>query len=185
MLVYRVFPHRPDAGTDEPGHPLYVHADQGHGRWDNPDLYRAWYCASSASGAIGETFAHLSTWSHAMLPFPLIDGSRRRLGVYSLNEEMHPLLDLDDARALLDRSLRPTDIVKRIRPRTQSIARSAFGEGRWRGISWWSLHRPQWILHALWSFADVALEEVEDLAAHPGLRDAGLLLAKDVAPDLR
>lgn len=181
MLVYRVFPHRPDADTDEPGHPLYIHPDQGFGRWDNPDLYRALYVASTASGAVGETFAHLSTWSVAMLPFPAIDGARRALGVYGIEEEMHPLLDLDDSRALLDRGLRPTDVVERNRPRTQQIARQAFGEGGWGGLSWWSMHRPQWTLHALWDTDDVVLEDVQELPAHAALRDAGRLLGKTIS----
>jgi len=184
VLLYRVFPYLPDAGARDPGHPLYVHPDQGFGRWDNPDLYQALYVATTASGAIGEAFAHLSTWSQAMLPFPVIDGAQRMLGVYALPEERHPLLDFDNPRSLLDRSLRPTDIVVRNRPRTQQIARDAFHEQAWSGLSWWSMHRPQWTLHMLWSIDDVAPEAVEPLDTHPAVRDAGRLLAKQLDPDL-
>lgn len=184
MLVYRVFPHLPDAGPGEPGHPLYIHPDQGLGRWDNALLYHSLYVATTASGAVGEAFAHLSTWSRAMLPFPAIVGAVRSLAVYSLDEERHPLLDFDDPRSLLDRSLRPTDIVVRNRPRTQQIARDAFNEGAWSGLSWWSMHRPQWTLLLLWRVDGVALEAVEPLAAHPAIRDAGRLLAKQLQPDL-
>ncbi len=184
MLVYRVFPYRPEAREGEPGHPLSVHPDQGWGRWDNPDRYRALYVSSSASGAIGESFAHVSVWSRAMLPFPAMAGAVRTLGVYSWNEERHPLLDLDDARALLDRGLRPTDVVKRNRPRTQAIARAVFDEGVWSGLSWWSMHRPQWTLHALWDLGAVALEDVEGLPAHPAVPDAGTLLGKVVDRNL-
>lgn len=184
MLVYRVFPYRPDVDAGEPGHPLYVYPDQGSGRWDNPDLYFALYVASSASGAIGESFAHLSTWSQAMLPFPAIDGARRCLGAYSIDDDSHPLLDLDDSKVLLDRGLRPTDVVKRNRPRTQQIAREVFGEGKWSGLSWWSIHRPQWVLHALWNTESVALEDVGELPGHAALRDAGQLMAKNIDRDL-
>lgn len=184
MLVFRVFPYRPDAGADEPGHPLAIHPDQGLGRWDNPDLYRALYVAGSPSGAIGESFAHLSTWSRAMLPFPAIEGAQRSLGVYSVDEEVHPLLDLDDARALLDRALRPTDIVVRNRPRTQQLARDVFAEARWGGLSWWSMHRPQWSLHVLWHVGGITVEDIQLLPGHPGLHDAGRLLAKHLADDL-
>lgn len=184
MLLYRVFPYLTDAGAGEPGHPLYVHPDQGLGRWDNPDLYQTLYVAASASGAIGETFAHLSTWSRGMLPFPAIDGAERMLGVYSLDEDVHPLLDFDNPRSLLDRALRPTEIVIRNRPRTQQIARHAFDEGAWSGLSWWSMHRPQWSLRVLWRADDIALEGVEGLPGHPALRDAGRLLAKQVDVDL-
>lgn len=175
-----MLPHRPGAGTEEPGHPLYIHPDQGFGRWDNPDLYRALYVAASASGAIGETFAHLSTWSRAMLPFPAIDESERVLGVYSLDEEVHPMLNLDDPRSLLDRGLRPTDVVIRNRPRTQQIARQVFAEQSWSGLSWWSMHRPQWTLQVLWRLDDINLEGIEALPGHPALRDAGRLLAKQL-----
>lgn len=184
MLLYRVFPYRPGARTGDPGHPLYVHPDQGFGRWDNPDLYRAFYVAASPSGAIGETFAHLSTWSRAMLAFPAIDGAIRMLGLYSFAEELHPLLDFDSPRALLDRALRPTEIIIRNRPRTQHVAREAFNEHAWGGLSWWSMHRPQWTLHLLWDVEGIAVEGVEELPGHPALRNAGRLLAKQLDVDV-
>jgi hypothetical protein len=180
VLVYRVFPYRPSSAAGEAGHPLYVHPDQGLGRWDNRDLYRAMYFAGSPSGAAGETFAHLSTWSAAMLPFPSIEGAVRALGTYRFDEEAQPLLDLDDPRALLDRALRPTEIIVRNRPRTQRIARDVFAEGRWSGLSWWSMHRPQWTLHLLWDVGIVSVEDVQPLPRHPGLRDAARLLARDL-----
>lgn len=142
------------------------------------------YLAASASGAIGETFAHLSTWSRAILPFPAIDGAERMLGIYSFDEEIHPLLDLDDPRALLDRALRPTDVVIRNRPRSQRIARDAFAEQRWSGLSWWSMHRPQWTLHMLWQAHDITVEGVQALPGHPALIDAGRLLAKKLDEDV-
>jgi len=56
MLVYRVFFHDPGARPGDPGHALHLHRPQGAGRWDNPDLYDAWYFARSPEGAIGEVF---------------------------------------------------------------------------------------------------------------------------------
>ncbi len=175
---------RPGAGADQPGHPLHIHADQGFGRWDNPDLYRALYVAGSASGAVGETFAHLSTWRRAMLPVPTVAGAERVLGVYSIDEDATPLIDLDDSRALLERALRPTDVVIRNRPKTQRIARDIFAEARWSGLSWWSIHRPQWTLYALWDPGAIRLEEVDQLPGHPALLDAGRLLAKQLEADI-
>ncbi len=180
MLLYRVFPHLPRAKPGEPGHPLYVHPLQGKGRWDNPALYLARYLAASAEAAVGEAFANLSTWSPAMLAAPFPAGSVRRLGTYRIDETANPLLDLDDAQALLDRHLRPTDIVVRNRPRTQSIAGAVFAEGHWAGISWWSYHRPQWTLLTLWSTVHIADERVEDIDGHPALTDAAKVLAKHV-----
>src|SRR4051812_4702506 len=121
MLLYRVAPIAGDARVGEPGHPLYVHPDQGAGRWDNPDIYKVLYAAGTPSGAIGESFAHLSRWTPAMLPFPAIRGAERRLATYSLDEETHPVLDFDDAKCLSGRSLRPTEIVIRNRPFTQAL----------------------------------------------------------------
>ena len=184
MLVYRVFPFVRGARPGQPGHPLFVYPAQGAGRWDNPGDYAALYTADTASGAIGETFAHLARWSAEMLPFPAIPGAMRSLGVYRVDEERHPLLDFDDARVLLDRALRPTDIVIRNRPRTQEIARSARAEGKWSGLAWWSMHRPQWRLHCWWNHDGLTVEVVESLPGHAALRDAGSILAKVVAADM-
>lgn len=184
MLLYRVFPYLPIAKLNEPGHLLYVHPDQGKGRWDNADLYRAIYVASSPSGAIGEAFAHLTRWSTAMLAHPLVPGAQRSLGVYSIDEERNPLLDLDDAAMLVERSLRPTDVVIRNRPRTQDIARRVHAEKRWAGLSWWSMHRPQWTVHVLWNLQGLKFEGVEQLPAHPAVHDAARLLSKQLSRDL-
>ena len=184
MLLYRVFPYLQSAKPSQPGHPLYVHPDQGTGRWDNADLYRAMYLTQTPSGAIGESFAHLTQWSRLMLPFPTIPGALRSLGVYRLNEEAHPLLDFDDAETLFARALRPTDIVIRNRPRTQQISRGVYSEDRWSGLSWWSMHRPQWKLYVLWDRGQLAVQEIHSLPGHPALADAADLLGKVIAQDL-
>jgi len=180
LLVYRVLPHRADAAPGEPGHARFVHPDQGSGRWDNPDLYALLYVAASATGAIGEAFAGLSIWSEAMLGYPTILGSRRRLVAYELDDQRHQLLDFDDAKTLAERGLRPTDIVKRNRARTQAIARDVFAEGSWAGLSWWSMHYPDWRLHALWELGDLEVREISELRAHPALGQAAEILGKQV-----
>ena len=96
MLLCRVFPYLDDAGEGEPGHALHVHPVQGGGRWDNPSLYRTCYLATSPEAAIGEAFGNLVTWTPAMLVFPGLPGSQRRLGVYRFDGEANPLIDLDD-----------------------------------------------------------------------------------------
>jgi hypothetical protein len=183
--LYRVFPYIDDAEPGEPGHPLYVHPDQGKSRWDNPHLYLAMYVASSPAGAIGESFASRSHWETGMLPFPLVPGSVRSLGVYRFDEETHPLLDLDDPAELSRRGLRPTDVVKRNRPRTQDIAATIFHEGRWAGLSWWSMHRPQWTLHVLWNLDGLDVHGVETIPGHVGLIEAAELLGKELDDDMR
>ncbi len=184
MLLYRVFPYLPGAEPGEPGHPLFLQPFQGTGRWDNPRSYLAAYLSSSPSGAIGETFAHLSTWRRPMLRVPTLAGAERRLGTYLLDEEVHPLLDLDDAKALLARGIRPTEVVIRNRPRTQQLAAAVFAEGVWAGLNWWSMHRPQWTLQALWAVDALVLHSVDPLPGHPGTLDAGRLLGKRLAADL-
>jgi hypothetical protein len=138
MLLWRVFPHVPTAATAaEPGHPLYVHPDQGDGRWDNPARFLLGYFALTPTAAIVESFQSVARWSPKMLPFPQIPGALRALSVVHLDEERHPLLDLDDANTLLAWNLRPTQVVVRNRPFTQDLAARIFADGRWAGLRGW------------------------------------------------
>lgn len=185
MLVYRVFPYLASAGPDEPGDPGYLHTGQGKGRLDNPDRYRCWYVALDASGAVGEVFADLLKWREEMFPFPAIAGARRALGVYEIPDDT-PLLDLDDARNLLDRGLRPTQVIERNRPATQAWALRAFEEAdrdgtpKWSGVRWWSFHRPQWRVLGVWGRTPQNVD-VEDLdLEHPAIVDAARALAKPI-----
>jgi hypothetical protein len=178
MLLYRVFPYLVRAALGQPGHPLYLYPSQGKGRWDNPSLYRSRYLATSPEAAVGETFGNLLSWTPGMLAAPGVPGSERRLGIYRLDEENNPLIDLDDPQVLAARGIRPTHVVVRNRPRTQRIAADIFYEGRWSGIQWWSYHRPQWTLVALWEADNLTVLGVEPLPGHPAVDDAALLLAK-------
>lgn len=178
MLLYRVFPYLPSAAPGQPGHPLYIHPRQGVSRWDNPHLYLVLYLATTPEGAIGEALGNLTVWTPAMLVFPGVPGSARMLGVYRIDETAHPLLDLDDAKELVGRSLRPTHVVIRNRPRTQQIAADIYNETKWAGIQWWSFHTPQWVVTALWDTADLVFDHVEDLAGNVALDDAASALAK-------
>jgi hypothetical protein len=179
VLLYRVFPHLPAASAGDAGHPLYIHAaGQGHGRWDNPNLYTTMYLSPSPEAAIGETFGNLARWTPKMLNLPALPGSVKSLATFELDEETHPLLDLDDAGVLYQRGIRPTHVVIRNRPRTQQIAADIFAEGLWSGIQWWSYHRPQWTAVALWDFTDLTVVKVDDISEHPALHAAALTLSK-------
>jgi hypothetical protein len=181
VLIYRVIPYLPGAPPGQPGHALYVPAAfQGQGRWDNPSRYVLLYAAPAPETAIGEAFANLQRWSDAMLPVPWLAGARRCLAVLEVDETTHPTLDLDDAAALLDRHLRPTDVVIRNRPRTQTIAAAVHDEGRWSGLRWWSYHRPQWPVMALWDVGGVTVRAVEPIPGHPALFAAADTLSKPV-----
>jgi hypothetical protein len=179
MLLYRVFPHLPSAPAGRPGHPEYLHRPQGKGRLDNPDLYDVWYLSAEAPAAIGEVFADRLHWDTGMFDFPLLPGSRRALGVYSIPDDS-PILDLDDARALLDRALRPTQVIERNRPTTQRWARAIYAEPTgWAGVRWWSYHLPQWRIYGLWRLTP-RIEHVEEL----DLNNAAVTDAAHVLPRL-
>jgi RES domain len=183
LLLHRVFPFSSAAGGPlTPGHPGYV-APQGHGRLDNPKEYTCWYLSAEASGAVGEVFGDLQTWTEGMFEVPFVPGARRALGTYSIPDDTR-ILDLDDARNLVERGLRPTQVVERNRPVTQAWALSIYnqhnatGSRKWRGIRWWSYHRPQWRIYGLWDLTPT-FERVEDLDLdHPAVRDAARILSK-------
>ncbi|MDN5797836.1 MAG: RES family NAD+ phosphorylase [Intrasporangium sp.] len=133
---------------------MYVHRPQGRGRLDNPDRYDAWYFGVTPETAVAETFADLAVWRSGMFDFPAMPGARRVLGVFEIPDDAR-ILDLDDANALRDRALRPTQVVARIRPATQGWALGIFnetdtsGQRKWDGVRWWSYHRPHWAVIAL------------------------------------
>jgi hypothetical protein len=98
-----------------------------------------------------------------MFVFPQIRGAQRALGVYRLPDDL-PYVDLDDAQTLVERGMRPTQVIERNRPYTQGKALEIYQEKQWSGIRWWSFHRPQWRVWCLWDIHP-ACEAVEDLDA--------------------
>jgi hypothetical protein len=187
VLLYRVFPYLASASEGQPGHPQYLHRPQGASRLDNPGEYDCWYLAAEASGAVGETFADLSIWTPAMFAFPLVPGSARQLGVYQIPDET-PILDLDDAQNLLDRGLRPTQVIDRNRSVTQTWAlrifqeRTTSGERKWNGVRWWSYQRPQWRIYGLWEITPEYLR-VDNLDLdHRAVTDAATALGRPKGP---
>ncbi|WP_110590199.1 RES domain-containing protein [Microbacterium suaedae] len=171
MQAYRVFFFDPHAGEGDPGHASYLHRPQGASRWDNPDLYDAWYVAATPEAAVGETFGMLETWRPEMFStdYP---NMRRALATFELSDDAS-LFDFDNAQNLVDITMRPSDVVVRTRAATQRRAASLFearrddGEPRWDGVSWWSYYDPSWRVFALWATASrrapLTLVEVEDL----------------------
>ena len=188
MLLYRVFRYRSTAKPGESGHPLFVFKPQTSGRWDNPGEYDTWYLARAPECAVGETFGDLRVWREATFSTLFPDDTRRVLGTFEVPDTI-ALLDLDDARNLFDRHLRPTQIAIRNRPATQSIALEAFreknadGTRKWAGLSWWSTRWPAWTPICLWaSPTDTpphTLVDIQDLTtSHPAVADAARTLAK-------
>lgn len=185
MLLYRVYRYLPGAKSGENGHHDFLYRPQGRGRWDNPHLYDAWYLSSTPEGAVGEVLGDLAVWTRAVVEPAAF---RRGLGTYQTADST-PLLDLDDALALHERGLRPSQVVRRNRPMTQDIAKrafvetDAFGARKWAGISWWSLRWAPWRPVCLWvpeterSPLTHLTTEVLTLD-HPAVEDAARTLAK-------
>lgn len=157
MLVYRVFYYDEAAKGGQSGHPLYLHKPQGRGRWDNPDLYDAWYLAKSPEGAIGEVFGDLAKWGPTMFDTGM-PGLRRALATFSVPDDL-ALFDFDDPANLIRIGMKPSEVVIRNRPARQRRAATLFHEGNpdgsrtWQGLQWWSYHRPQWTNIMIWGTA--------------------------------
>ena len=118
---------------------------------DNPTKYLTRYLSVSPEASVGETFAHLSTWTPRMLTVPALPGCTAADCCVPVRRDHPPPPGSGRRRVLYERHLRPTDVVIRNRPKTQKVAADIFDEGRWAGIRWWSYHRPQWPAIALWA----------------------------------
>lgn len=183
VLVHKIFPYLPSAPEGEPGHPMYEHRPQRGGRLDHPDYY-VWYLTPQAQAAVGEVFGNLASWEHSMFHAPQVPGARRALGVYWLPDDLQ-VLDLDDPTELVQRGLRPTQIVVRNLAVTQAWAHRIWDERdahdttrhRWQAVQWWSYHRPFWPVLGSWQRPE--LDHIEDLDLdHPAVRDAAKALIR-------
>lgn len=184
MILYRVLPHLDSALPGEPGSATYLHRPQGRNRLDNPSAYDAWYFGLTPEAAVGEVFGDLAQWRDAMFGLPALPGSRKVLGVYEVPDTL-PVLDLDDAKNLLDRHLRPTQVVARNYAVTQAWGLDIQREGRWAGVRWWSFQRPHWTVYCLWvpvgDPCPATLVEVEQLhLSHRSVVDAARSLERPI-----
>lgn len=190
MLAHRVTwvdPGWRAMGAEDAFHPLWVPVDrQGGGRFDNRHRYVALYAATSPQAAVGEAFANASRWIEAEVTREK-EGRPRCLVTLDIADHA-PLLDLDDARTLVELGLRPSDVARRNRDHTQEIALSLWLERprtETRGLRWRSYWRPEWEVVVLWSddldppwFPFVTVVAVEDLRMdHPAV-----VLAAEVLP---
>jgi hypothetical protein len=181
MLVYRVCPYLPGAPPNTAGHPLY-RGTQGSGRIDNPGKYRIWYLALEPAGAVAEAFGNLDQWDASMFRCLSIPGSHLALATYRLDDDT-ALLDLDDARNLYARGLRPTQVIERNRAATQAWALSVYNERNdrgtriWQGVRWWSYYRPQWRIIGYWGDSvPYPLRTDELTMTSPAITDAAISL---------
>ena len=183
-MLYRVFPATPGARPRSPGGPLYAAREaQGSGRHDNPDSYGALYLSASPVGAIAE---RLQAFRNQRLEeADLVLSQGRRLLLVTLDDaRVDGVLDLDEPRVLLERSLRPSRVATHERRTTQRIARHAFEDGA-TGVAWWSTLEASWINVTLFAERAPGLAPAGDPEVlsldHPALRAAADALGVGLA----
>ena len=183
--LYRVFPYWKGARAGQRGHPLFSPAIQGAGRVDNPEHYRTLYASDSPAGAVAEAFGNHGIWTDQLLMGPPdFPGSVRALA--ELESARLEVLDLDDARELARRKLRPSAVVTRDRNVSQGWALAVFRERRWDGVRWWSDHDPRWGSCGVWRAAKMRALEITPLTLdHPALTEAAGVLSRPLRDTVR
>ena len=149
MKAYRIAPWDPSSGPKQLFQGLAtVRAGQQSGRWDNSRLYGALYLALSQAGAVAEVLGNHTEWTDDLFDVPSL-GLRRHLLTIEIDDAVvEGIIDVDDARFLADRGLRPSEVAGRARTRTRTLAADLFAEGA-TGIRFWSYYRPEWTNVAL------------------------------------
>jgi hypothetical protein len=160
VRLYRIFPYLASAAVDEPGGAFYL-PPGGKNRADSPTgAYRCLYAGDDPSGAIAEAFGRFTIWDRDVLEAnpaaPVLPGSRFALATYELRAG-YDLCDLDDARRLVDLSLRPSEVVTRDRKVTQRWAQAIQAAGSHHGLAWWSYYDARWKSVAVWTIQALAL----------------------------
>jgi RES domain len=161
VRLYRVFPYLASAAADQPGG-AFFRPMGGKNRADSPTpgTYRCLYASDNPDGSIAEAFGRFDVWDSAVIEAdpatPLLPGSRFALATYEISDTV-ALRSLDDARALLDQGLRPSQVVTRDRTVTQAWAARIQATMHFVGVGWWSYYDPTWQSIALWDIAHLTL----------------------------
>lgn len=161
MTLYRVFPHLANSAEDEPGGALF-RPPGGKNRADSPvpGTYRCLYLGDSPEGGIAEAFGRFDTWDSAVVEAdpatPSIPHSRFAMATYELSQDVS-VRTLDDARALLDEGLLPSQVVTRDRAVSQAWAARIYDTRRYAGVGWWSYYDSAWQSLALWDIRRLTL----------------------------
>ena len=144
MQLFRVFSWDGSSRGGGSGAPFLVPRNsQGSGRHDNPPLYGAFYCSLDSISCIaealqpfrGQTFTERDLKRHANWILAL--------ATFELSDQA-ALVDLDDARELVARLLRPSVVATADRRGTQSLAARLYEEDA-IGFLWWSALESLWI----------------------------------------
>jgi RES domain len=184
-ILHRVLPYLATARTGEPGHPLYLPPARGGNRVDNPGRYQVLYLGDAPAGAVAEAFGSFSRWNRGLFRgAPSLPGSVRALVSYELPEDT-AVCNLDDAHALAEWGLRPSEVVTRNRAVTQAWALKLYEAGSHAGVRWWSYYDSRWGSVGLWDSRPLTVVDlaVLDDVAHPALVEAASVLCRIVTPD--
>lgn len=145
MRAHRISPWDPRRGPEQMLDGLAaVRSGQQSGRFDNAPLYGALYLALSQAGAVAEVLGAHADWSDALFDSPATGLRRHLLTVEVDDDVVARIVDVDDARFLVDRGLRPSEVSGRSRTRTRTLAADLYAEGA-TGIRFWSWYRPEWV----------------------------------------
>jgi RES domain-containing protein len=180
VRAFRIAPWDPRRGSNQLLDALAaVRPAQQAGRWDNSRLYGALYLSLSQAGAVAEVLGNHAVWVDDLFESPGT-GMRRHLLTIEIGDEvLADVVDVDDARFLTQRGLRPSEVVGRARARTRALAADLFSEGA-TGIRFWSYHRPEWTNVVLF-VPPVTPSGVEVVAAEPMSLDmAGVAAASEM-----
>lgn len=113
---------------------------QGAGRHDNADLYTAIYCSTDKVACVSEAIQNF----HPLTDDNLIRaGKRLHLAQFAVGDDRR-IVNTDDPRVLVARTLRPSVIATRNRSVTQPTARAIYDAGE-DGLLWWSTIESSWI----------------------------------------
>jgi hypothetical protein len=108
---------------------------------------------------------------------PGVATARRMLAWYDVDDSAS-ICNLDDPHELLDRGLRPSNVITRDYAQSQAWALRIFAEARWVGVSWWSYHDARWTSVGLWDMNIIGGSGVEELTLdHPALIEAAQVLS--------
>jgi hypothetical protein len=146
VIVWRVLPVDPAAGTDAPGGPLWFPREyQGAARHDNPEAYGCLYVAQTPVSAVAEALSPFR--GRGALTAAMLERAGRPLSLVALDlREPHGLLDLDEPATLTAEGLRPSGVATRVRATTQRDALRLFQRHRRAtGLRWWSTIEASWI----------------------------------------
>jgi hypothetical protein len=180
VILWRVLPHDPAAGPDEPGGARWFPRQfQGAGRHDNPDRYGCLYLAEQAVSAVAEFLAPFRGAGDLRPSMLVRSGRPLALAALELGAGMR-LIDLDEPRVLTAERLRPSAVATRRRTTTQAYAARLFETHEdAAGLRWWSTLESAWINVTLFERAreDVSVVEMRTLShADPAVIEAAELL---------